>query len=684
MRILIFNSDAEAVRRLWDEWVADKTAISKRDEDASDALAFARLHVSQVSAEQTLAVVRLPATASVKVLVLVSFAICAGVGEVLIRAVFPHIIGLRPPTSSRQPLDIIAMTNLPTTFWLAVIGFACILAVVLILPPFLLASPSVFARKYEQSFVNHAESSRMICKTVADSREYLFFPGDIAISLTYLAIFVGQIVGLLSTSIVLLLSPVALIGCAYLATYSLRQYAVARLSSAVSAYALWRVRAVDFAALVSSLFITPLFIYWLLTLNYRLYFLQEYLVPRATYSAVDYVNAVFFPGLRRPGYTEVVNGSVTIASNVWVTYIGNPPLVPTFWLVSVLVVIVLITLALRWSSAIRGWRVGFVDIPEIIMRLPQHTDHVSFLAQLVVALTWIIILPTNILGAIVSYIGLDDRYMACFAHYSCGSMNDIVAPVEWFRICLASAFGNRLGAIAAFTLFALLFLPCLLWIVLSIVSLVPSAISTIRIVLTSRRPLPAKEVVKAYCRRLGIPAPLVATDIALPGIADTTVILPFVRCCIIRINVAVLSQLSDNDLELIAAHELGHIITDRRKLWALHLLGRVSLVGPAFLTLMLDYWSMELDADRFALRLTESASDLAHLLIRSDELQDAANIAAIGARIRWWFRLVEALGLADLYSFLRFYFDASLWGAVHPSSEERVEALIANRASRLG
>jgi len=187
------------------------------------------------------------------------------------------------------------------------------------------------------------------------------------------------------------------------------------------------------------------------------------------------------------------------------------------------------------------------------------------------------------------------------------------------------------------------------------------------------------------CKQHHIPSPKVAIEHGGIAWPTTISILPFTRFCVIRISDALVEKLTPTQLRLVLAHELGHAKKHVKKLWLTQLFSCLSLISPAYFTILLNYWKIEMEADDFAVQITEQPLELISLLEELDTMTAAAEAEAEKER---WERLwlqseAQAQGsgrradrttsspkhqLAMVY---KMFFGDAIWGAAHPPNEVR-------------
>src|SRR5205807_3404379 len=100
-----------------------------------------------------------------------------------------------------------------------------------------------------------------------------------------------------------------------------------------------------------------------------------------------------------------------------------------------------------------------------------------------------------------------------------------------------------------------------------------------------------QELVNTLCQGLPILSPIICNENTRSGLPVTIPLSP--KYCVISLPPVLVDQLTPNQLQLILAHELGHVTKHATKMWWAQALSCLSLNGAGYLTLLLNYWRME-------------------------------------------------------------------------------------------
>lgn len=273
-----------------------------------------------------------------------------------------------------------------------------------------------------------------------------------------------------------------------------------------------------------------------------------------------------------------------------------------------------------------------------------------------------------------------------------------VVPLVWYRSVVGMWVGGFLSNVFLIGVFA----STLLWLLMWLYSLVNTSWRSLSVLRDyTGRHHKAKAILRGLCRQQKISSPLLHIDGGSAGWPMTTSLLPASRFCVVHLSGTLAEELNDEQLTLVLAHELAHVTLHARKLWLIQLISRMSVLGAGHLTLLLDYWKMELEADDFAVRVTGNRDALVELLEKLPQIEFDAELRLRAARnssansvlnvsrslVLDGVRLLQkplsfvpkrlgggrlVSGVTELY---KFHFGVSLWGALHPPYEVRAATL---------
>ncbi len=252
-----------------------------------------------------------------------------------------------------------------------------------------------------------------------------------------------------------------------------------------------------------------------------------------------------------------------------------------------------------------------------------------------------------------------------------------IAPLVWYEVLIGDFF-CRLFLIMGFAF-------SLLWLAMWFYSQLNSSWQLlVGIFNFGKKNHRAELILHKLCQEHKIAPPLLRIDKAKASLPTTIPILPFSRYCVIHLSESLISEITDQQLTLILAHELAHATVHVRKLWFLQLVSRITFLGAGYLTLLLDYRKMELEADEYAVRITGGQQAFLELLEALPKIEIQATRSWLlqhqnrsggkfSPKFPGW---IMSMGLVQLVKDLyRFHFSYNLWGSIHPSHEERIVSL---------
>lgn len=271
-------------------------------------------------------------------------------------------------------------------------------------------------------------------------------------------------------------------------------------------------------------------------------------------------------------------------------------------------------------------------------------------------------------------------------------------------------------------------LPGLLWAAMWCLSLVLAAWEGLALFLGSHvAVLPASELGRPYgrggyenigpsaedriasqlarlCSEVDMRPPVVVIDHGITE-CSSRMFLPAPRIAAIHVSAPLAAVLNRDELDVLLAHELAHLKLHAKVLWFVQLACCLTCLPPGFLTLLLDYRRMELEADEWAARATWQRPDrsvipvlirvpeFTRLLERLPALTAQAQVAMwsacgdvqrpVAALPERYARAKQALGralrtwplAAETRALYEFYFGSGIWGYFHPSPEDRMRNL---------
>lgn len=547
---------------------------------------------------------------------------------------------------------------------------------------------------------------------LAPARHWVFFPFDVTIiQLTAFIVFGILLVRVTGPSIYFLFLP-PLIGVVIVfLPLLLSELTHHHLRQRPTLQDHQKRRAADTIYLPILLFVSPLFVYWLLWLSERLTFASLWFS----------VNPSYLPGF--PGDNQLANDRATLALAAWrdlehaypnpavaVVRVGRPehtpftspvewisanggpsPLVhlvltiPSFVIV-VFIVIFMFQLLRNTRLPIASqalYRPITVLSSTSALVSPNNRSHVAFFSTM--ALLSIILLAAAFLTSITIVLWilwLLDRGPSTWQ-----------IPFEWYVYSNVSLLGPLIGTALTHLLLLLLFLPATVWATLWLASITLAFLRSIRTFIYSRhtstgdRAMIVQRVTRLSCK-LNIPSPRIYWDTDSARPPEALAILPTARFALIRLSPAFISQLSAAQLDIVLAHELGHLALHTRRLWGVRLLSRLSLVGPGYLPLLLDFPKMELEADQYAYSVANDQLIWRHLLEQLEiielrawaELSQHRQARPSSRLVTLWRRCSQNHRSPDMRgNIFRLYFSDQAWGYFYPSNAERIVQVSAAR-----
>lgn len=257
----------------------------------------------------------------------------------------------------------------------------------------------------------------------------------------------------------------------------------------------------------------------------------------------------------------------------------------------------------------------------------------------------------------------------------------------WYQTAFQTVLGTVLGTIIADALLIMAALPLLLWTLFWCISLLRDFLQFLRLIFSREKVSDEVEaIMHDLCKTLRISHPLIRPVHGTASWPKTRFLLPAPGLSVISLPDRLAGLRTQDRLRQVLAHELGHVIKHAGKVWSLQLLSRLSLTGPGYLTLLLDHWVMEMEADAFAVQATDDSLELIDLLTHLKEIaktlaaKQPAEVRKRGAistlmAKKLNSRLVRRTWIAQVAKTYNIYFSDTLWGAFHPPEEERIENL---------
>jgi Zn-dependent protease with chaperone function len=584
-----------------------------------------------------------------------------------------------------------------------------LLSIFLLLPWFVLAfSPSLtlgicysLFRVEEAEFFKEVECSGVDIHPVVPTFAWVLFPKDmLIIQLSVFAFFVPRFLALLNLwSAISLSFPLLLWALLLLVPYEFvnlsRDYANKEGHEIFSVLIYWKLELLEKSRRIFTLFFIPTFFYCLMYICTQLHMGAAYL----NFSHIDINNLSFSSGIRLLASSSASKGLGKVGIRdvdhiMTYTINHNMALSQVFGFLMVLVTIsifFLYTRLLRSRSYFKEdiwynqkFHPALVPSPATLKSYTKAANIHIVLSSL--WLFWMICICTVLL--VLAALSMSDEHIGWLPI-------GLVAPFVWYRSVVRIWVGGFLSQVFLMGGFA----SVLLWLLMWLYSLVNSSWRSLTTVLSDSkgRHYQAKAILRGLCRQQKISLPLLHIDEATASWPMTTPLLPAPRFCVVHLSDVLAKELNDEQLTLVLAHELAHVTLHARKLWLIQLFSRLSVLGAGHLTLLLDYWKMELEADDFAARVTGNQDALMKLLEKLPQIEldtelrlrlardNSANsvLSAQRALVLDGVRLLQkslsflslslgggrlVSGVAELY---KFHFGDTLWGALHPPYEVR-------------
>jgi len=198
---------------------------------------------------------------------------------------------------------------------------------------------------------------------------------------------------------------------------------------------------------------------------------------------------------------------------------------------------------------------------------------------------------------------------------------------------------------------------------------------------TLSEPAILRGFVHQVCSNSAIPVPTVVLTRASRVVAKVgwSVVRPR---GILEISRGAVALLEDEELKAVIAHELGHV---RQGLWRVAVLKALSVLAffpNYYLTLCLNWPKREMDADMFALQVTQNPGALRRALLKlsaAELLSPRRSRRSDIAEKLWSFRLLKKVRetYEEVLAAARFFFGDGLLGYTHPFLSERLAAATA-------
>jgi Zn-dependent protease with chaperone function len=252
-----------------------------------------------------------------------------------------------------------------------------------------------------------------------------------------------------------------------------------------------------------------------------------------------------------------------------------------------------------------------------------------------------------------------------------------IVPLIWYQALFQYLLGESIGRLVTIFLLLGIFSPILLWLLMYIFSLLKTCKRVLISLLSFKRVNRQVKIITQYlCNQLNISSPYLYIENTDEIWPNSLPLLPTSRFCIINLSNRLVTNLTEKQLTLILAHELAHTTLHVKKLWIMQLLSIISIVGPGYLTLLLDYRKMELEADGFSVYVTGDRQAFIELLEKKDILEFRIRLDQIAKqRQRTEIRANLSdkkkgiiFGVKELY---KFHFENALWGYLYPLPRER-------------
>src|SRR6266568_146266 len=311
--------------------------------------------------------------------------------------------------------------------------------------------------------------------------------------------------------------------------------------------------------------------------------------------------------------------------------------------------------------------------------------------DIVILLEWLIMTVIKFIGVGLAVVGFLTTFHLSFSE---GKPLPLLLPFVWFEASFQVVMGTLVGTTIARIVLTLIFLPAVLWLLLWFQSLCyKCALSLYYLYSRKKNRGEAQKTARELSSTLHVPAPIISIENTKAPFPVTTFLFP--KHCVIHISPVLIDVLKQkpNDLRLMLAHELGHVVKHSTRIWWAQIVSFLSLNGVGFLPLLFNYWRMETEADEYALQVTKDRQELISLLERLDNIEFEVTLKR-GDRAKtgreegqrattFYHRLIENKLVGQVIAAYNLYFAINLWGAAHPDTQERVDNLrIYNRLSK--
>jgi hypothetical protein len=341
--------------------------------------------------------------------------------------------------------------------------------------------------------------------------------------------------------------------------------------------------------------------------------------------------------------------------------------------------------------------------PDSIHHITRKTS--GNVIHIAILLEWLIISAIKFMSVGIIIVGFLTVFHITFLEWA---PTPLLLPFVWFEASFQVVLGTLAGTIIARIVLTLIFLPVVLWLLMWFSSLCSTLYKSIYYLrFRNKNAREIQSSLRPLCQHLHIPTPLICLEDTKDGFPVTIPL--FLRHCVIAIPPAFIDATKSKELQLILAHELGHVAKHSAKMWQAQVLSCLTLNGVGYLTLLLNYWKMEIEADEYALLVTKDVKGFISILERLESLADIVSDlphddSSIGA-LQGNVTIVEDImpdlphddsGLDDkkdrekvnkiveqaTYAY-NIYFAINLWGGAHPHPQERIDHLhIFNRLSK--
>lgn len=572
------------------------------------------------------------------------------------------------------------------------LGFVYV--IIIIMPSAILYSLSNLFTWIEAEFITLLELSGKDIYPVADPPHFALFPGDflLIIQMVLLPLAFSFTIWIGNIDFWLIFTPFLLFYLLQFLRQAVTLYTHNKLVHMLEIYEYWRARATILSGL-SNVFVVAGGSYLVLSLfqkanfNATFSYFKAQVVPNISLSEAILLVPRGFQLL-----FEIPNTSYSIAlasanehiPQHIVTSIGIFMLAITagsYWiLLSILKKN--ITLYKLWKES--SGNIQFGNIP--LLRVHSSS---SILVHFMIILNWLIVLLQSLVGLLAIILAI--TWIVCDASIRLLEENSLLLgwykPFLWYQSSIEATFGSTLGWFIARICILIITLPGILWLWMNIHFIFRLCLKCFDTT-NKKNDHYFRFIFKELYQDLHIPSPQFILDDTNAYSANTTIFLPSSHYNAITISIyfaIVVAERHIKQLQAIIGHELGHVVLHSKRLWYTQLFSVLSLLGPGYLTLLLDFWNMELEADAFALKAIKDPQPLEDLLrdeeilkLRAQRLFRQRSPEPIQYRPTWLDRWSAHWTLiAELRELYQFYFDpnATIWGYLRPSSEERIEQL---------